>query len=157
MYADQVGQRSSTPSLDIDDVLLLAIRFHDKGTEKTQRRSAIQGVTGHQRQKARVAAGLGGDQFAQLLDQVSLTTDRLQIKEDVAVEQGLRVRAFYPVVEIALPDRERLAPLLVGGHDVALAVGITTGGKTIADESRQSQKVIIMLFWIKTVIQHQGV
>src|SRR5690606_16582200 len=96
VHPDQISQRGGTAALDVDDVLLPAILLHDEGAEDAQWWCAVQRVARQQREKALIAAGPGSDQLMQLFDKVRLTTDRFQIEEDIAVEQGLGIGALDP-------------------------------------------------------------
>src|SRR5690606_26803569 len=77
VHPDQISQRCGSPALEVDDVALFAILLHDKGAKYPQRWSAVQGVARHQREEVRIAAGLVGDQFAQLFNEVRLAADRV--------------------------------------------------------------------------------
>src|SRR5690606_21895110 len=108
-------------------------------------RGPVERIACQQCKKPGIAAGRGGDQFAQLLDEVRLTGYRLQVEEDVAVEQCPGVGALHPLAKIAFPYGERLAPAPVGSHDVALAVAVAAGGQPVADEGCQAQKIVVVL------------
>ena len=83
--------------------------------------------------------------------------DAVQVEEDIAIEQRLRLGIFDPVGEVFLPHPQRLSPLLVGGHDIAGAVTVAALCQAITDELRQGEEILVVLGRIEAVVQHHGV
>src|SRR5690625_897973 len=157
MDANQVGQWRRTPSLDVDDIFLLAVFFHDKSAKKPQWRPAIQRIACHQGKEMRIIRRFTYDQPTQLRHKIHLPTNSLQIEENITVKQGPGVGSLNPLCEIPFPDRQWLTPLAVGRHDIALAVTITTGIQTITDELCQIQKIVIVCVGIETIVEYQSI
>ena len=103
MHPDQIRHRCRAATLQVEGLGLLAAFLHHKGTEKAQRWRAVEGVAGQHGQEALAIARFIRNEGFQLFGIFGAAMDAVQVEENIAVEQRLRLGIFDPVGEVFLP------------------------------------------------------
>ena len=108
-------------------------------------------------QKNGVAPGVFQHLCTQSVQQAGLPVHGAQIKEHTGQHEGLGVGLLRPLPEVAVPALQGLAPVGVGGHDIARAVDVATGIQPVAGPAGQGTEVFAVLGLVVARIEHQTV
>ena len=115
----RIDKRPHAKALEINHAAPLNIVGSAQVAQPVERRLDCQRVVGELFEKAFVGCRVGEDVGTQCLGQGGVTPQRTQVKENVGLQQALRIAAFDPAFKLAAPFVNREGKRRISCHDVA--------------------------------------